>query len=214
MIKCRYTIKKGKSNMENEKSRYWAFVIWPESLPEDWKQRLIDTHLEMAVSPLHDQDQDPDGPKKPHYHVLLKYGNVTTMKNISSIIREALGTGIGSGDGAIKRVNSARGYFRYLCHLDNPEKAQYKETDILYLNGFDSSTLISETDMENLIIEVSKIARTIKAGSYKELYYYLLDNGLIAEVKALQHNTIHFKALLDREGWSKRKTCHTRENDA
>ena len=34
-------------------------------------------------------------------------------------------------------VNSARGYARYLCHLDNPEKAQYDPAEVRCMGGAD-----------------------------------------------------------------------------
>ena len=34
-------------------------------------------------------------------------------------------------------VGSARGYARYLCHLDNPEKAQYSPSEVRCMGGAD-----------------------------------------------------------------------------
>ena len=56
------------------KKRHWAFVAYPESLPEDWFDLLKQTGLKIAISPLHNQDMNADGtPKKPHYHIMLSY---------------------------------------------------------------------------------------------------------------------------------------------
>ena len=49
---------------KNVKKRNWALVAYPESLPADWLQILADTGLQVAVSPLHDSDVNPDGEKK------------------------------------------------------------------------------------------------------------------------------------------------------
>ena len=49
------------------KKRNWAFVLYPESAPEDWRERLQQTGLQCCVSPLHDKDvNDTGGPKKAH----------------------------------------------------------------------------------------------------------------------------------------------------
>ena len=56
---------------KNVKKRNWAFVLYPESAPVDWRDLLQKTGLQCAVSPLHDRDLNPDGePKKAHFHVL------------------------------------------------------------------------------------------------------------------------------------------------
>ena len=59
------------------RKRNWAFVAYPESLPGDWQEILTQTGLPIAISPLHDKDENPDGTKKkPHYHVILVYLDV------------------------------------------------------------------------------------------------------------------------------------------
>ena len=40
-------------------------------------------------------------------------------------------------------VNSTRGYARYLCHMDNPEKAPYSKDDVVSLGGADYEEVIS-----------------------------------------------------------------------
>ena len=40
------------------KSRYWAFIVYPESCKENWENELEETGLQFAVSPLHDKDID------------------------------------------------------------------------------------------------------------------------------------------------------------
>lgn len=68
------------------KKRYWAFVLYPESAPEDWKEILQMTGLSCCVSPLHDKDINPTGePKKAHYHVILCYSGPTTLKCVKAI---------------------------------------------------------------------------------------------------------------------------------
>ena len=69
-----------KVNQEKSvKKRNWAFVLYPESAPKDWREQLARSGVACAISPLHDRDINPTGePKKPHYHVILVYGSPTT----------------------------------------------------------------------------------------------------------------------------------------
>ena len=56
------------------RTRNFATVVYPESAPADWMERLDQCHVAALVSPLHDRDTNPSGePKKPHYHVLLMF---------------------------------------------------------------------------------------------------------------------------------------------
>ena len=83
------------------------------------------------ISPLHDKDTNPTGePKKPHYHVLIMYDSVKTSEQAKELF--ALIGGVGC-----EVVQSIRGYARYLCHLDNPEKFQYNIDDVKSLCGAD-----------------------------------------------------------------------------
>ena len=120
-----------KKNQGLGRTRNYAFIVYPDSAPADWRERLSDEHVECLISPLHDKDVNPDGtPKKPHYHVLVLYSSVKTEEQANEL-RDKVG-GVGR-----ENVASARGYARYLCHLDNPEKAQYNPEDVIELGGAD-----------------------------------------------------------------------------
>ena len=59
--------------MAKEKARYFTFLLYPESIPEDWEMRLELLGVPMAVSPLHDKDlSSVEGQtyKISDYHVL------------------------------------------------------------------------------------------------------------------------------------------------
>ena len=67
-------------------------------------------------------------------------------------------------------VNSARGYARYLCHLDNPEKAQYDPKDIIAFGGADYSAVVHlPTDDMKMLQEVFAFIRVNQIYSLAEL---------------------------------------------
>lgn len=71
---------KGKEKSAEMRSRIFATVVYPESAPEDWMQRLEGTHIAAMVSPLHCMDTLPTGEqKKEHYHVLWRYAGVKSI---------------------------------------------------------------------------------------------------------------------------------------
>lgn len=112
------------------RTRNFATIIYPESAPENWREILDDLHVATLISPLHDQDKNPSGElKKPHYHVLMMWESPMNFDTQIAPIFEQIGA-VGR-----EQVNSARGYARYLCHLDNPEKHQYDMRDVTQLGG-------------------------------------------------------------------------------
>lgn len=134
------------------KKRNWAFVIYPESLPEDWLDILKMSGLPIAISPLHDKDTNADGtPKKPHYHCIAVYGSPTTFNNVKTLT-DKLNAPIPIP------LDQVRGMYRYLTHKDNPEKFQYDEKDIQCLNGFSILDFCELTKNE-----VNKIKRSLLA---------------------------------------------------
>ena len=114
-------------------SRYrnFALIVYPDSAPVDWLDILSSFCVSAFVSPLHDSDVNPDGePKKPHWHVMLMFEGKKSIDQVVGLISQLGGVGC-------QHVNSVRGYARYLCHLDNPEKYQYNQADVQCLSGAD-----------------------------------------------------------------------------
>lgn len=116
---------------QNTKKRNWATVCYPESVPADWLEILKRSGVQAAVSPLHDRDLEADEktPKKPHWHILMTYPGPKSLASMKAFCATF---------GGVQPValEAVRGYYRYLTHKDNPEKAQYSEEGITLLNGF------------------------------------------------------------------------------
>lgn len=174
------------------KKRYWAFVLYPESAPENWREILQQTGLSICVSPLHDKDINPTGEKKKaHYHIILCYSGPTTFKCVKSIT-DSLNQPIPI---ALEQV---RGYFRYLTHKDNPEKYQYDEKEITTINDFDIDNYndLSVSQINAIKIELQKIIRDNNIFEYCDLLDYLLDNDLLSYLDVAQNHTILFNTYI------------------
>ena len=164
------------SDLSKIKGRAWAFVMYPESMPEDWVDIIQRTGLPMAISPLHDMDVNPTGdPKKEHYHVICYYDNPTTCNNVYENVCKKLNATI-----PIK-LESIRGMYRYHIHIDNPEKYQYNDIDRQFFNGFDVGQVNSLTKTEELKVlrNILSFIRVNDITEYKELLETLDDNDLI-----------------------------------
>lgn len=119
------------------RTRNFATVVYPESAPENWFDILVEHKIPAFISPLHNADTNPTGEvKKEHYHVLIMFDNVKTVDQATDIFKSIGGVGC-------EVVKSLRGYARYLCHLDNPEKFQYNTSDVKALCGADYFGTIS-----------------------------------------------------------------------
>ena len=176
-----------------KKKRYWAFVLYPESAPENWRDLLQQTGLSIAVSPLHDKDIDPTGlPKKPHYHVILCYEGPTTYNNVKTNITDPLNQPIPIP------LEQVRGYFRYLTHKDNPDKFQYNEKDITIINDFDidNYNYLTRSQVNAILIDIQKLIRDNQIIEYCDLLNFLLDNDLSSYLDVAYNHTILFNTYI------------------
>lgn len=173
----------------NKKARYWTFVAYPESLTCNLVDFLSKNGLVYAISPLHDKDIDITGePKKPHFHILLEFPGPTTYKKVKEDITEPLGQPIPTP------VMTIRGAYRYLCHLDNPDKAQYNEKDIIKSDSFELVLTKSEvtTLKANILIDISKN----RISEYYDLLQFYLIQGDFDRFDIVASNTIFFNTYL------------------
>lgn len=167
------------------RTRNFACVVYPESAPYNWQDILSDQFVPAFISPLHNKDLNPTGEvKKEHYHVMIMFDSVKTSEQ-AKVIFDLIG-GVGC-----EVVNSTRGYARYLCHLDNPEKAQYNIDDVRCLSGADYANVISlVTDKYKAIGEMIDFCQANNIFSYAVLLEYcrmerfdwfrvLCDNGTV-----------------------------------
>lgn len=160
------------------KARNFAFIIYPESIPEDWEDSLSKLGAPMAVSPLHDLDETErkfedmsenekaivrNGGKvfkKPHYHVLYIARNPVTAESVRIKVKRALGN---NSISHIEIVDSVEYYFQYLTHESSDaikkNKHKYDKKDIRYINDFDIDRYIvldenQKRELKNLLLNI------------------------------------------------------------
>ena len=170
-----------------KKGRNWAFVVYPESLPSNWQDIVIETGLPMAFSPLHDQDINPDlTVKKPHYHVICYYENATTFDAVRENVCSRL-----NGTIPIK-LESMVGMYRYHLHLDNPDKHQYDDRYRQFFNGFDVNKVdsLTYTEISKLLKEIQSFVRDNFIIEYSDLLDTLLDNELYSLWDVARNHTL------------------------
>lgn len=67
--------------IKNTKARNFGFLLYPDSIPNDWKEKLESLGVSMAVSPLHDMDEKKI---KIHGIVVMLYEMESTIKTTLS----------------------------------------------------------------------------------------------------------------------------------
>ena len=134
--------------MAKEKSRYFTFLLYPESIPTDWQLQLELLGIPIAISPLHDKDKsNVEGQlfKKAHYHLIYVAKTPVTADSVRVKIKRCL------GDKSIAKVEiikkSIENVYLYLTHesKDAIEKKKhvYSKSDIVLLNNFDIDRYIT-----------------------------------------------------------------------
>lgn len=177
---------------KNVKKRNWVFILYPDSVPGDWKELLQQTGLQCAVSPLHDKDFNADGTvKKAHWHVIACYSGPTSFSVVKGLT-ESLNAPIPQ---ALEQV---RGYYRYLTHKDNPDKAQYRENEIISINGFNIADYSELTKSEVLQVK-KKLQLFIRENEIQEYFIFmdlLQDAEMNLEYEVASTNTYFFEKYI------------------
>lgn len=124
------------------KSRWWWFICYPDSLPENWIDLLTYTGIPFIVSPLHDKDINAEGAhKKPHYHVVVVFDNPTTYNHVLTHCCKPINATIP------QVILNLAGSIAYLTHKGISGKAQYQTDDIRCFNG--SHVYLKDEDYVN-----------------------------------------------------------------
>lgn len=185
------------------KARNFTFIIYPESIPEDWIACLEKLDVPMAISPLHDKDETERKNltedeqkrvekgekvyKKAHYHVLFIAKNPVTTESVRNKIKRALGN---KSISHIEIVDGIESVYKYLTHESKDairkNKHKYDSKDIIHLNDFDIEryVFLDESQKRSLknnllnIVKTKHIVNVIDLMSFLDMYgeEYGIDN--------------------------------------
>lgn len=175
-----------------KKCRNWAFVMYPESMPENWREIIQESGLACAVSPLHNKDINPDGEeKKEHYHVIVCFDGPTTYNNVLEFTKKLNAT-------IPIDLQSIKGMFRYHIHLDNPEKYQYDDRDRTFFNGFDISSVneLTKTEVNKYKRDILVFIEDNNIIEYADLLNVLIKNDLFSMLDVATSHTILFNTFI------------------
>lgn len=120
-----------------------SLLLWWDSVPSDWVQRIEDLGFQALISPRHDKDVLEDGSaKKPHWHVLFLFQGRKSFKDCQFIADSVSG----QPDYPWLYVAERKPCARYECHLDQPTKHRYPISELVSVNGCEIEKLIRKSD--------------------------------------------------------------------
>lgn len=150
------------------RTRTWTVIVYPDSVPENWRDILDEMHIEWIESPLHDSDLNATNEqKKAHWHILLLFGGVKAYEQVRELT-EALNCP------SPQKCHNAKAMVRYMAHLDNPDKHQYKIDEIKGHGGVDITELLrpSTSERYSLIKEMIDFVKENSIVEYQDLMDY------------------------------------------
>ncbi|NBL47864.1 replication protein RepB [Streptococcus equi] len=170
--------------MAKDKSRYFTFLLYPESIPKDWDILLETIGVPMAISPLHDKDKsivEGQEYKKAHYHVIYVAKNPVTTDSVRFKIKNLL------GDQSIAKVQivsqSMENIYLYLTHESKDaiakNKHKYDKKDIKFLNNFDIDRYITldVEDKDEMLNDVCDLIDEHGLANIRELRRFVKKRG-------------------------------------
>lgn len=180
---------------KESRTRNFATIVYKESAPHNWQEILSEELVPALISPYHDRDINPTGEvKKAHWHVLIMFDGVKSLRQAQAIVDKIGGVGC-------RKINSLRGYARYLCHLDNPEKFQYETSEVSELCGADYNEIIQlQSDKYKIIEDMCNFCEDKDIVSFYELSRY-----------AILHNESWKRALFDNSSFFMKEYLKSRK---
>ena len=150
-----------------KKYRCFEFVVYDESIHYKLEDIMFCLHgFKYWAWIRHDPEEDE---KLPHYHILIKLENATTIESISKK------TGVPIHK--IQYVKNIRAMCRYLIHLDDTDKIQYSIDDVhvskLFERKFKKNFEELKTE-EEIIQDIYFWVDNTHFDSYHEKLRYLL----------------------------------------
>lgn len=171
--------------MAKDKARYFTFLLYPESIPSDWSQRLELMGVPIAISPLHDKDKsNVEGQtyKKAHYHVVYVAKNPVTTDSVRKRIQRVLGARSVSKVQIV--VQSMENMYLYLTHESKDaiakNKHKYSKRDITLLNNFDIDRYITldVEDKDDMLNDVCDLIDDHNLANMRELRRFVKLHGV------------------------------------
>lgn len=139
-----------KKHRKGKQHKIWWGYLYEDSAPDNWLDIARESGYEMLAMK-HDKDVTAAGEvKETHIHVVVRLAHAGDLKDA----KEAL-LPLGIKEASIQYRDSWTAVARYLCHMDDPNKAQYDPADVIEIGGADYLQAINRTaDKYRIVAEM------------------------------------------------------------
>ncbi|MBY4973384.1 replication protein [Streptococcus suis] len=181
------------TKFKEKRSNKWAFLLYRDSVPENYLDILEEMHVPFVLSPWHDKDVNKKTGefKKAHKHGALFFESLKSYSQVSELLSEKLNT-----PSHIEVVMSPKGMYDYFTHAENPDKTLYNIEDIECGCGFELDKFLIEHDSGLFLEAVIDVITENDFTEFEDLVQYARfnDNSLLG---LIIERTYFFTKFLD-----------------
>ena len=154
---------------KDKRSNKWAFLIYQESVPENYLDVLEEMHIPFVLSPWHDKDVNKETGefKKAHKHGVLFFESLKSYTQVSELLTEKLHT-----PSHVEVVMSPKGMYDYFIHAENPDKTLYNMDEIESGCGFELEQFLITNNNEQFLSTVIDIIEEHNFTEFNNLVRY------------------------------------------
>lgn len=154
---------------KDKRSNKWAFLIYQESVPENYLDVLEEMHIPFVLSPWHDKDINKETGefKKAHKHGVLFFESLKSYTQVSELLTEKLHT-----PSHVEVVMSPKGMYDYFIHAENPDKTLYNMDEIESGCGFELEQFLITNNNDQFLSTVIDIIEEHNFTEFNNLVRY------------------------------------------
>lgn len=169
---------------KDKRSNKWAFLIYEESSPSNYRDILEQIHIPYILSPWHNQDIDHSTGeiKKSHKHGALFFDSLKSYSQVSELLQQHLNT-----PSHIEIIMSPKGMFDYFIHASNTDKTPYDINDIESGCGFDLNQFLLDQGQSEIFNKIIDIIENQDFTEFQSLVMY-----------ARQHHPSYLHLIIQR----------------
>lgn len=186
---------------KDKRSNKWAFLLYKESVPDNYLDILEEMHIPFVLSPWHDKDVNKETGelKKAHKHGVLFFDSLKSYSQVSDVLTSKLNT-----PAHVEIVMSPKGMYDYFIHAENPEKTRYNIEDIESGCGFELDKFLIENNSDKFLSTVIDIIEEHNFTEFNSLVRYARKEDIVL-LNLIVNKTYFFAKYLDSRRHSNNK---------
>ena len=194
---------------KEQRSNKWAFLIYKESVPENYLDILEELHIPFILSPWHDKDINKETGefKKAHKHGAFYFDSLKSFSQVSELIKNKL-----NGPSHVAPVMSPKGMYDYFIHAENPEKTLYNIEDIESGCGFELDKFLIEQNSNLFLETVIDVITDNDFTEFEDLVHYARNKD-ISLLGLIIERTYFFTKFLDSRRYNPQNNKKTSSED-